>query len=274
MDRYSKTFSALRRQAERLAVFSRLRPGVLATPFYRNLLPYEHRGIVEVDGVRLYVDPITRSGRAILTEGAYEPQTAAHFRERIRPGDTVLDIGANEGVFSALACRLVGPSGCVIAVEPQSRLLDILEINLALNGPAETHIVHGAIGEADGALVEVALYPEANTGASSIARPYRWSRKVERVQTFTVSAALARAGRGRADFVKVDVEGYEPEVVRSLVASLADNVVACVLVDYHNTILKKRNLDPMASHRALEAAGYRAVSGSPLHGYVLYDRAP
>src|SRR5450759_1030449 len=63
----------------------------------------------------------------------YEPDIAAVFNRAIQPGDTVLDIGANVGVFSVLASHLVGHDGCVVAFEPAPDNLERLARNLALN---------------------------------------------------------------------------------------------------------------------------------------------
>lgn len=50
--------------------------------------------------------------------GTWEPDLAAFMRRRLRPGDTFIDVGANIGCLSALASRLVGPHGIVVAIEP------------------------------------------------------------------------------------------------------------------------------------------------------------
>ena len=96
----------------------RLRPAALAS-FALGMLA--QRRIVEAEGMRVLIDPTTHLGDEILGTGTYEPETVRLFRENLRPGDTMLDIGANEGFFAALAGSLVGAAGTVLAVEPQSR---------------------------------------------------------------------------------------------------------------------------------------------------------
>jgi FkbM family methyltransferase len=270
-DRYTETFRELQRRARRVRALDRVRPKILATPLYKLLLPSHRRGIVQVEGVgRLYIDPGSLLGRMILTEGAYETDTVALFREHVKPGNTVFDIGANEGIMSACAAGLVGADGCVVAIEPQSRLLDLLEINLALNSRGRYHIVHGAVSDRDDDRVTLSLHPEDNTGSSSIVFKYKWSGKNEQVPTYTVEHIAKSYGIDRIDFVKIDVEGYEPEVVRALHPLLDRRRIGKVLIDYHAAILRTRGISSESVHEGILERGYKALLGSPIGGYVLY----
>lgn len=74
-------------------------------------------------GLRILVD--TRSldiGIHLLTLGQWETAYTTLFTRLLRPGHTVLDIGANHGVYALMAAQLVGPAGCVHAFEPNPRL--------------------------------------------------------------------------------------------------------------------------------------------------------
>ena len=132
--------------------------------------------------LNLYVDPLTMLGHDILTNGIYEPDIIKIFKSEINKGDIVLDVGANEGIYAALSGKLVGDQGLVIAVEPQSRLRDIIDINLALNRVANCIVYTNALGGPDDEEITLHLYPAMNTGASSILRRYRFSRKTEKVK--------------------------------------------------------------------------------------------
>jgi FkbM family methyltransferase len=75
---------------------------------------------VRVGDVELLCDTADRSVSLTVRSGDYEPHLTAVFRRFCRPGMTVIDVGANIGYYSMLASDLVGPSGKVIAIEPNS----------------------------------------------------------------------------------------------------------------------------------------------------------
>jgi FkbM family methyltransferase len=273
-ERYAKTFSALQSMDHRVRALHRIRPGALAIPFFKWLLPSQRRGIVMVDGVgKLYLDPVSHLGRTILTTNAYEPETIAILHQHLKAGYVFFDIGANEGVMSACAATLVGSQGCVVAVEPQSRLVDVLEINLALNSTGKYHIVHGAVSDRDGDQISISLQPEGNTGGSSLVHKYRWSSKTEQISTYTVETLARSFGIDRIDLVKVDVEGYEPEVARALHRMLDERRIGKLLIDYHAPILKERGISSESVHQGIVGRGYQAILGSPAAGYVLYGQS-
>jgi FkbM family methyltransferase len=272
-ERYTKTFLDLQSMDHRVRALHRIRPNALAIPLFKWLLPSQRRGIVMVDGIgKLYLDPVSYLGRTILAKNPYEPETVAILHEHLKSGDVFFDIGANEGVMSACAAALVGPTGCVVAVEPQSRLLDVLEINLALNSTGTYHIVHGAVSDRDGDRVSISLQPEGNTGGSSIVHKGKFSG-TEQISTYTVDTLAKSFGIDRIDLVKVDVEGYEPEVARALHRMLDERRIGKLLVEYHPPILQERGITSDSVDQGIIERGYQAILGSPAAGCVLYGHS-
>lgn len=248
----------------------KLRPTVLAS-FALGMI--SQRRIVDVEGLRLLIDPTTHLGDEILSTGTYEPETVRLFRENVCTGDVVLDIGANEGFFAALAGSLVGSEGTVIGVEPQSRLHEVLEINLALNTAGRSKIIKRVVGESDTINHQIWLFPISNTGASSLVARYRFGAKSEQVQEITPTAIQTEAGVERFDFVKIDVEGFEPEVIRALAPLMRAGKVGTLLLDYHAAILTSRGIDPAVTHELISECRMTAVEGDVGSGYVLYRRS-
>jgi ribosomal protein L11 methylase PrmA len=76
----------------------------------------------EVQGIKLWVDPASNFGKRVLREGNYEADLTSAFGELLQPGQTFVDVGANEGWFSMLAAKLVGSSGRVLACDTPSRV--------------------------------------------------------------------------------------------------------------------------------------------------------
>src|SRR5688572_26682010 len=128
----------------------RVRPMSIGALGLRLLAPHDRRRIVETKmGVRLYVDPLSHGGCEITTRGTYEEENFRVLLEELKPGDVALDVGANEGIFTAVMAQRVGRDGMIIAIEPQSKLRDIIEINLRINGIERYRVYSRAFGGPD-----------------------------------------------------------------------------------------------------------------------------
>ncbi|QMV18025.1 FkbM family methyltransferase [Granulicella sp. 5B5] len=255
---------------ERLGWTNKLRPMAVGA-FVADMLAPARRTIVESeDGLSFYIDPLSNFGRTLVSDGRYEPKTEQLIREHLAAGDSFLDVGANEGYFSVVAAKIVGLGGYVAAVEPQGRLCDVIRINLALN---EVHgaVFHGALGGATGETTELFHAPALNTGYSSVVKRPKFTRSSETV-TFLDPAGML-GGRERFALVKVDVEGFEDGVVRSLLPLLQQGKVGALLLDYHAPILAARGVDPVAIERSVLDAGMKLVGEYARFGdYRLYVR--
>ena len=84
--------------------------------------------------------------------GTWEPDLAAFVRRRLRPGDTFVDVGANVGYVSALASRLVGPRGAVVAIEPSPPVIAALQETLTRNDLTNVRMVAAAVSDREGEL--------------------------------------------------------------------------------------------------------------------------
>ena len=148
-------------------------------------------------------------GRAIYFFGDMDRKLSRICRRVVRPGDTVLDVGANLGVVTLLLSRLVGPTGHVHAFEPNPRLVRMLKADLDCAG-AENVVLHPiALGAADGEL-ELAA-PAGNAGAGSLVRTGEHLERT-RVPVVRLARVLAVEKCGPIRLVKIDVEGFEPQV--------------------------------------------------------------
>ena len=147
-------------------------------------------------------------GAALLWEG-FENVEYELAGRIIRPGMTVLDIGAHKGFYSLLFSRAVGPHGRVLAFEPSHRELTRLKCHLYINSCRNVQVFNFALGQSNGqAQLFVAEGPE--TGLNSLRPP---SESVETHQeTVSIRAldtVLNDEQIGKVDFIKIDVEGAE-----------------------------------------------------------------
>ena len=150
--------------------------------------------------------------------GTWEPDLAAFLRRRLRPGDTFVDVGANIGCLSALASRLVGPRGSVVAIEPSRAQIAALQETLTRNDLTNVRLVAAAVSDRD---QELHLFagPIRNTGMTTTV-PRSGLREEGRVRAAPLGSLVTCEELGTARLVKIDVEGAEDRVLAGMLASI------------------------------------------------------
>jgi FkbM family methyltransferase len=130
------------------------------------------------------------------------------YREFVRPGDTVFDIGANRGQMSLAFAKLVGPEGLVVAFEPAPDVAKDLERNCELNGLANVNVICAAAASEDGEQVFSFPTDRQTQGKLSSVEPSYDNQASQsfRVRTVTLDSVARELGRS-PQFIKIDVEG-------------------------------------------------------------------
>lgn len=167
-----------------------------------------------MNGARIYLDLREEMCHGVFFYGGqpHEYGTEKVFRKVLKPGDIVLDIGANVGYYTRIASRMVGGDGAVLAFEPMPAALRVLRMNCADLPNAEVFPM--ALSDREG---ESVFYVRKKGDMSSLAADSR--AKTVRVKTGTVDDVLKNCPR--LDFIKIDVEGFELEVIRGAHRTLA-----------------------------------------------------
>ena len=115
-------------------------------------------------GFSLYVSPDDAAvGATIASLGFYEPNVTAVFEAKLRPGMNIVDIGANIGWFTMLAASRVGPTGHVLAVEPNPLNARMLEASRQANGFQHVSLLPVAAGLRNGAVALHRTYSNGST---------------------------------------------------------------------------------------------------------------
>jgi FkbM family methyltransferase len=136
----------------------------------------------------------------------------------VKPGDTVLDIGAALGMYTVPLAYLTGPRGRVDSFDPQPRNFHVLRFLRAITGASKGRLRRIALGpEAGAAELVVPIYfllPIFGHGHISQGSN-DGDRRMHRIATEvdTVDAWVAREQLAKVSFIKIDVEGFEPSVI-------------------------------------------------------------
>ncbi len=155
--------------------------------------------------------------------GAFEPNEFAFLDGILQPGMTFVDVGANDGYYSLFAACRVGAGGRVVAIEPSTRERVNLKRNIARNNLKNVSVIAAALGAAPGeARLRLAHgFHSGHNTLGSFAHDDVVADSVEQVQVETLDSIVERLGLSRIDFIKIDVEGAEANVVRGGAGTLS-----------------------------------------------------
>jgi FkbM family methyltransferase len=137
--------------------------------------------------------------------GTYEPEVAVIFNRYVKPGMSVVDIGANIGYFTMLSASLVGLSGLVVAVEPNPENIKLLEASRRVNGFDQVLVIQAAAGRRTGLLALNVSYSNGITGELPAELDAVFASRP--VPCFALDALLPTDRR--INLVKIDTEGAE-----------------------------------------------------------------
>lgn len=182
------------------------------------------------------------------------------FRAAARPGGVALDVGANAGAYALLFGQWMRPGGRVFAFEPSPAAFDGLSRHVALNGLADVVTpVRAAASDHGGT---AALIGAGHHGTSRLAAP--GERGTETVETVTIDSFCA-THRINPTLIKIDVEGFELEVLRGAretIARMGDPLA--LFVEMHPTVWRERGMAAADLHEELRIQGLRAEPLRPV----------
>lgn len=211
------------------------------------------RGISEMrlkDGRALRCD-LADSTQRTMALGLFEPAETRVVTELLQPGDAFIDVGAHIGWFTTIASRRVGSNGEVIACEPYPANAAALKENLALNNARNVRIVEMALGSQPG---ELSLAPAGDSGGITA---LDWGQG-ERVTASMTTLDEVAAGMPAITLLKLDVEGWEPHVLRG--GSAALQRTKNVLIEINKPALKKAGSSADELYSLLRDAGFATFS--------------
>jgi FkbM family methyltransferase len=236
----------------------------------------DHRGggaerVVELGCGALLILPLADTNwRHLYFHGSYEPHVAALVKHLLQPGETAVDIGANNGFYTALFADRVGPAGRVHAFEANPALVDRLTRMIALNG------FHGRVRLNPVAVSDRAgtarLYLSDHldtTGMSSLVRKtYLEGGACIDVATTTLDDYALQRLVAPIALLKMDIEGAEISALRGMEALLRarpPRAILCEVADNRHS-LATEGVAFAGSHALIEflkARGYRPFRIAP-----------
>lgn len=193
----------------------------------------KREAIATIDGLKYKLNLNQPSELETYYGGGYEPAVIRIIERYVKPGDTVIDIGARIGLHTFRMKKLAGPGGKVFAIEPDPETFARLRENARLNN-------HDIVAE------NIAFSDK--NGEKEI----------------TLDAYAERAGIGRLNFIKLDTDGWEYPIIRGGRQTIG-KFKPVMVVEFNRNSLESGSLEPMVD--LLESLGYAFFRERSLRRY-------
>lgn len=204
----------------------------------------------------------TLGGNLMFIPHLWDRWERDYVRRHLKSGSVFVDVGSNIGAYALWAAGIVGPTGSVIAIEPDPVTVEVLRRNIALN-QLESVITVCHIGVSD--REEVLRVERPCPGNMGITRLVSDGKRdgVE-IACSTLGSVLRSAGVRQVDMLKVDIEGSEPKVLREFfreTESEAQLRPAHLLVEFDEGPLSQ--MDKQLLAELIESHNYKLVHTGP-----------
>ncbi len=194
-------------------------------------------------------------GRCIYKKGYYEPSVSRFLFDRSPKSSDALfiDVGANLGYYSV---HMAMKGFSVFSFEPDPLNYELLSTNLKHNGCTDVEPIQGALSDKKGAAL-LYRYPEKNLGRHSIL-PVNNSEPIE-IKTFIFDDLLEerRIDPKKIELVKIDVEGFEPLVLRGM-SKVLTSASPTIVAEFSPRLMEQGGVDVEEFLSFMESAGYSA----------------
>lgn len=235
---------------------------------YRAVHAWRPPHIVEsrCSGIRLRCSSQSRISEDIFAN-AFEHKERILLDRILVPGLTVLDIGANLGFYTCLFARKVGPAGRVIAFEPTPATFSLLEQNVRINGLDEiVEVRQCALSDAEGT-ASMNVFPAGSDVYNSLGVDYSLGHErpvgVIEVPTTSLENCLRGETFPNGCFIKIDVEGFEYQVIKGGAESLRHLDNASMVVEMYEPAARQCGSSTLDTLALLESCGFAAYWMTP-----------
>ena len=194
---------------------------------------------IEIAGVTVFYDPDEADFSGTLQhEGAWEPHIVSTIAEHLPCGGVYVDIGANLGIMAFQAANQVGPTGRILAFEPEPRNIDCFLRGVVANGFGHVMLYPVALSDAP------AVFAMGGSSNGFLLSPDQNGLMAQSMR----GDDLLR-GEERIDLIKIDIEGHEPRALRGLARTL-ERLKPMMLVEFNPRCLR--------DHAGADPAGFAA----------------
>lgn len=224
-----------------------------------RLCPKEGEQDANIFGYRICLDRRDYIQRSMYL-GTFEPFESAQVKSYLKEGMTFVDVGANVGYYTLMAASLVGNNGQVIAFEPSPYAFSRLEETIRKNNLKQVQAIRAGLSDSAGDSLLFVSAREGNHTPSMV--PNAGGRPVS-VPVLRLDDYLAEHEINQVDLMKIDVEGFEPNVLRGVGEYLERGRIHAILCEFNSHWLTANQSSAQALYELLINNGFKAASGKP-----------
>jgi FkbM family methyltransferase len=214
-----------------------------------------------VGGVELMVRLDSAMDRSYVVQGTLDHATLLGEIERLLPGDVMVDVGANAGLYSVLGARRVSPGGRVLSFEPSADEFARLAWALRANGVDNVIASNTALADRAGFVAFVPA-PSQHTGLHRLGA--EGDAASHRVWAERGDVAVQLEAKEQIALLKIDVEGSELAVLRGFQGLLEAGRVGRLVIEISDAFLRRFGASSAELYAYLAALGYLPLRQLPL----------
>lgn len=188
----------------------------------------------------------------------FRDSTLEYFKRELKYGNVVIDVGGNIGIMGLFARNIIGTTGKVYAFEPNYEIRQNYLDNVALNKYNNVFVYPFALGEKK-SKNKLHVIDETNSGMSTIAVDENTTvYNTMQIDIVQLDSFFESENIKKVDFIKIDVEGYELEVLKGAVKTI-EKYKPILLIEIDDKLLQRNQTNPSHIFSFLQEMEYSFV---------------
>jgi FkbM family methyltransferase len=192
--------------------------------------------------------------------GWHDTDSFEWCKRYVFPGAVVLDIGAHLGYYTRLFSKLVKDAGTVLAFEPCPENYPVQKHNLSSARFQNVKIINKAVSSQDGTAT---LFISSGHSTHSLNAGFTEEQGRVEVETIAMDTFLSANHISKVDFIKIDVEGAEPLVLKGMQQTVSNSPRLKMLMEYNPIALRAGGHNPLELLEALRDMGFISKQVNP-----------
>jgi len=237
-----------------------------AFKFFREYLPLQYYFLNSNKGEitkSIHGNPMilnlndTGISRELALYGEHEHNSTAEVKRLVKKGMRILEVGANIGYYAVLETKLAGDEGFLYAIEPSPFNFEMLKRNVELNKIKNVELHQKAAG-AENEMSKFYVAEKSNL-SSFIKRSDMDMYKEGTVIDVEIMKLDDYLIDKNVDFIRMDVEGYEKEILKGLEETMKTKHPKHFFIEIHSDLLHKKDSSSKEILEYLEKFGYKVI---------------